>query len=175
MDAVRCKRLKDALIGFAAHQELPVSGTHRKLDPDHHAEFFDADDAARLERLEQPGPKLRILHQLLADPFDQALDEHYVAIERHPELELHDLPVATLIGQPADLTERDRVDGAAMVAKPQKAQRDTFYSAPDLPELNVLTDPEGVLQQVKNAGDDIAHEGLRAESNRDANDPGAGQ
>src|SRR5215469_4671899 len=114
-DAVGGERLEDAVISFAAHHELPVSRPRGELDPDHHAEFFHTDDAARLDRLEQPGPELRVLHQLLADPFDQVFDEPYVGIEGHAELELLDLPVAALVSQPADLTEWDRVDRATVM------------------------------------------------------------
>ena len=61
-----------------------------------------------------------------------------------------------------------------MVAQPHRADRDVFHRAFDVAEVDVLADPERVVDQEEHARDDIAHQGLRAEADRQADHAGAG-
>jgi hypothetical protein len=66
------------------------------------------------------------------------------------------------------------VQGAPVMAQPQRADRDVLDGAADAAALDVLADPEGVVQQEEHSGDDVFHQRLGAKADREANHAGAG-
>ena len=61
-----------------------------------------------------------------------------------------------------------------MMAQPDRAQAEQFHSALVAAALDVLADPEGVVEHVEDAREDVLDQGLRAEADGDAEDAGAG-
>ena len=56
----------------------------------------------------------------------------------------------------------------------ERADRDFFHCTPDLVDNDILTNAKRIVDQVEKPGDDIAHQGLRAETDGEADHPGAG-
>ena len=63
---------------------------------------------------------------------------------------------------------------AAVVAQLDRTQAERFHRPLVVAALDVLADAEGIVDQEEHAADDVAHQGLRAEADGDADDPGAG-
>ena len=61
-----------------------------------------------------------------------------------------------------------------MVAQLDRAQAEGLDRALVAAALDVLADPEGVVEQVEHAADDVLDQRLRAEADGDADDAGAG-
>ena len=61
-----------------------------------------------------------------------------------------------------------------MVAQLDRAQREVLDRAADAAALDVLADPEGVVEQEEHARDDVLDQRLGAEADRDADHAGAG-
>jgi hypothetical protein len=93
--------------------------------------------------------------------------------KRHGKLKLHDGPVAAEIDKPFDFAKGHGVDRAAVVADAKKAQRITFHRAANFSELDILSNAKRVREEIKDPGDDVAHKGLSAQPNRNADDTGA--
>src|SRR4051794_20964647 len=84
-------------------------------------------------------------------------------------------PVTTIIGEPRDLPEWQRVHGTAVMPQLQTADRDALDSAAYVTDFNVLPEPEGILGQVEDPREHIANDSLRAEAKGEANHAGTGE
>ena len=81
-----------------------------------------------------------------------------------------------LVADAPDLAVGDVPDGAVDRAQPRRAQGDRLDRARGLVvEVDDVADAELVLDQDEDAGQEVAHQRLRAEAERDAEDAGAGQ
>src|SRR5947207_14354247 len=58
--------------------------------------------------------------------------------------------------------------------QPYRAKAEGFDGALAIAALDVLADPEGVVEEIEHAGDDVANERLAAEADRDAEDAQTG-
>ncbi len=101
------------------------------------------------------------------DPFE-------VGAQRQPELEPGQGPVAGAVGQGLDLAERQGVQHAALVAQLERRSRDAFHRAADGADLDIVADPEAVLQQEEDTGQDVGDGRLGLQADGDAHNAGAG-
>jgi len=65
------------------------------------------------------------------------------------------------------------VERPVMMAQLHRAQAEALDDAAIGAALDVFADPEGVVEQIEDAADHVAHQGLRAEADGDADDAGA--
>ncbi len=91
------------------------------------------------------------------------------------DLEFDDHPVTAVIGERCELAVGDRMQGAPVMAHAQRADRDAFDRSLEAARLDVFADPERVVEQEEHAGHHVAHQRLRAETDRDADHARAGQ
>ena len=118
--------------------------------------------------------ELGIGRELLADLLDDLLHLVEVGVVGDAERELVDHPVAAHVLHRAQRAERHGVEVAAMVAQLDRAQREALDRALVAAADDVLADPEGVVEQVEHARDDVLDQRLRAEADGDADHAGAG-
>ena len=123
----------------------------------------------------KPGASSGSFDELLADPLEDLLHLAEVGVVGDLELHLHDRPVAAVVGDRVDAAERNRVDRAGRRAQRQRARVDALDVAADAGDLDVFVDPEGIVEKEEQAGDQVLDEGLRAEADGQAEDPGAGE
>src|SRR4249920_387851 len=95
-------------------------------------------DPLHLKRLEKVLAKIGVLQKLCTDPLDDPFHLGEIGVEGQVKGEFLDHPVTTVIGNPRDLPERQRVHGAAVMSQPQAANRYTLDGASDVPDLDVL-------------------------------------
>ena len=120
------------------------------------------------------GRELGIGQQLPADLLDDPLHLVEVGVVGDADRDLVDHPVARIVGDPVQRAERHRVQVAAMVAQLDRAQREALDRAADAAALDVLADPESIVEQEEDARDDVLDQRLRAEADGDADHAGAG-
>ena len=80
-----------------------------------------------------------------------------------------------LVAHAQDLAVAHVPDGAVDVAQRRDAQPDGLDRAAGLADVDDVADPVLVLQQHEHAGQEVVHEVLRAEADRDADDARRGQ
>ena len=61
-----------------------------------------------------------------------------------------------------------------LMAQRHRAKRDALYGALGIPAFDVVANAKDVLDQIAGAAEKIADQGLRTETDRDADDAGAG-
>ena len=110
----------------------------------------------------------------LADLLDDPLHLVEVGVVGQPQRDLVDHPVARIVGDLLERAERHRMQVAAVVAQLDRAQREALDRAADAAALDVLADPEGIVEQEEDARDHVLDQRLRAEADRDADHAGAG-
>src|SRR4029079_14583910 len=173
-DALLAEHPVDALERFA----LPPARLRRprtELHPHDERIVGDVGHALQFERLQQLRAELRFLHHLHADLLHGLAHELDVGVACEPHVELDRLPVAAEVGDRGELAERDRVDLAVVVAQPHRAQGDLLHRALELPRIDVFPDTERVVGHEEDPGDDVAHQRLRADTDREADDARAGK
>ncbi|MNC13936.1 hypothetical protein D3C75_616970 [compost metagenome] len=109
----------------------------------------------------------------LADQLDGLVDIGVVG-ELHREKRIGELP--RLVGHGLDLPERHRVHEALAIAQAQGTDGQAFDGAgmPGI-EHHPVTDGQGVFDDDEQPGDHVLHQLLRAETDRQADDPGTCQ
>ena len=144
------------------------------FDPDLHREIAERVDALHLQRLDDERREFGVLSQFqpyLLDQFSGTLD---IAVIGDADRQLVDDPVAALVLDGAQQAERHGVDRTAVMPQPDRAKAEGFDGALVVAALDVLADPEGVVEEIEHAGDDVANERLGAEADRDAEDAQTG-
>ena len=99
--------------------------------------------------------ELGIGGQLLADLFDQLLRLVEVGVVGDADRHLVDDPVAAHVLHRAELAEGHGVERPAMVPQLHRAEAEGLDRALVAAALDVLADPEGVVEQVEDAADDV--------------------
>ena len=106
-DAVLGESLLHGSVDLAPEDELPA-GPRRELGADQQRIVIGPGDPLRLERLDEVLADVRAGQEIAADLLEQSADQLDVGVERQPEVQLHDRPVAAVVGELVDLAERDR-------------------------------------------------------------------
>src|SRR6516162_7621935 len=178
-----------ALLGVRWSRRQPRGGSHKKiginpmhyplikcpsgarqarqghhLGADLHCEIAELLDSLHLQRLEDQRREFGVLLQIQPDLLDQLPGLFEVAVVGDADRDLGDDPIAALVLNGAQQAERHGVDRAAVVAQPDRADAEAFDSALVIAALDVLADPEGVVEQIEHAGDHVTHKGLRAKA-----------
>ena len=165
LDAVGGEGLLDHAIGAAPdHELLARLGHHLETDLDR--EITQLLDPLHLERLDDVRRELRVRLQLLADLLDDPLRLVEIGIVGDADAQLVDHPVTAHVLHRAEFPEWHRVEIAAVVPELDRAQRERFDGPFVAAADDVLADPEGVVEQVEHARDDVLDQGLRAEADR---------
>src|ERR687893_111014 len=147
-DAVLVEGPLDQCQGPAANDEL-LAGLGRHLEADLDTVIAELLDALHLERLDDMGCELGILRQVLADLLDQLLRLVEVGVVGHADGQLVDDPVAAHVLHRPELPVRDGEDRTAMVPQLHRAEAELLHGALVAAALDVLADPEGVVEQVE--------------------------
>jgi predicted phage terminase large subunit-like protein len=172
-DPILVEGLFDHRIGLAADHELFAWHGHH-LRPDRHRVIAELVDALHLQGLDDQRRKFRVLLQLQPDLLDQLPRLFEVAVIGDADRDLVDDPVAAHVFDRAQQVERHGEDRAAVMPQPDRADTEPLHGALVAAGLDVFADPERVVDQIEHAGDDVAGEGLRTETDRDADDPRTG-
>lgn len=133
--------------------------------------FTDLLDALELERLDKERTEFRIGLQLRADLLDELADFINIGFERDTDAELVDSPIAAGILDRAKRTKRYGEDWPTVVPQPNGTKAEGFHDAGIVSCFDVFSDSEGNVQQIENAADDVLDQGLRPESNCNAELP----
>ena len=168
-DAVGIKSRFDHGKGLAPDHELFARQGHH-FHPDLDREVGEILHTLHLQRLEDQRREFRVLGQVQPDLLDQLAGAFEVAVIGDADRQLVDDPVAALVLDGAQETERHGVDRATVVPQLDRANAEAFDGPLVIAALNVLPDPEGVVEEVEHAGDDIADKGLRAKADCDTKD-----
>ena len=88
-----------------------------------------------------------VLRQVETDLLDQLFRLVDVAVIGDADRQLVDGPVAALVLDGAQKTERHGVERAALMAQPDRAKAEGFDGALVVAALDVFADPEGVVEQ----------------------------
>ena len=92
--------------------------------------------------------------------------------ERHVEHRAR--PVLALVADPEDLPVADVPDRAVDVPQPRHPQADRLHGAAGRTQVDHVADPELVLEDHEDPGQEVLDQVLRAEAERDTEDAGAG-
>ena len=74
-----------------------------------------------------------------------------------------------------DLAEGNGMQRAPVMPEAERAHRNLLDRALDRTDIDVLADPKSIVHQEEQTRDDVAHQGLGAEADRDAHDAGTGE
>ena len=152
-----------------------LAGLGHHLEPELDRVVAHLLDALHLQGLEHVRGDLGIGRELLADLLDELAHLVEVGVVGDADRHLVDDPVTRLVLHGAELAERHGRQRAAMMAQLHGAQREALHRALVARRLDVLADPEGIVEQVEDARDDVLDERLGAEPDGDADDAGAGE
>ncbi len=172
LDAVLVERSLDTAINLLSEREL-LAGLGHEFPAHHDADVVDFQHALALEGLHHISGVFGDLHQFRADFLEDFFDLVDVGVEGDREAQLHDHPVARIVGDLRDFAIGDGVHGAAVMAKLQGADRGFFDGADRALDVNIFALSERIVDQEEGAGDHVGHQLLRAETDGEANDAGA--
>jgi len=117
-----------------------------------------------LERLDDVPGVLRILRQLRPEHLDQLARPIQVDVIRNPDLKLVDRRVAAHVLHGPELAERHRVDRSAVMPQLHRAQREGLNCTLVGAVLEVLADPERVVEQVEGPAGHILQQCMGTEA-----------
>src|SRR5262245_17290248 len=133
---------------------------------------FDADDVERRQDQRSPHRVLLHRHADLPDGSEHAID---VFVVGHADVDDRVGKLFAEVCQRRDGAVRKYLYRAFDVPKHDGAQVDLFDAAGDAVDASQITDADLVLEDQKEARDDVAHQILRPEADGQAGDAGAGQ
>jgi hypothetical protein len=158
----------------AAHGKLAAwprleheSNLHAGVDHCLHAE--------RPQRLDHFRCYRRVCHQLVTDALNQAFQQIQIGVIRHHDAELLHDPVARMIRDRLQVSERHGMQLTVQVPQLYRAQREALHRSPNAAALDVLSDTERVIEQKEHAGQNVSHQCLGAEADGDAYHAGPGE
>ena len=155
--------------GAAADDEL-LAGLRHHLHAQLDRVIAELLDALHLQGLDDVVADLGVGREVLADLLDQLLRLVDVRVVGDADRHLVHDQVAAHVLHRAELPEGHGVDRPAVVPELDRAQAEALDRSLVAAALDVLADPEGVVEEIEDAADDVAHERLRAEADRDARD-----
>ena len=173
-DSFALEQGSDFLIDLLAHQPLIPRFGH-ELDPDDHRGILHFNHALRFQRLDKVIADHRIIQQRDAKFFDQLANAFDIGVIGHPQRQLHDHPVAAVVGHHLQLAKGDGVQRAQMVAQLERPDRDFLDRALHAAHIKVFPLAEGIVEQKERAGKDIAHQCLAAKADGNTDDPRTGE
>ena len=171
--AVFLERLVDQQIEPAFHRE-GAARLGRHLHAQHNAIIAEFLDALHLDGLYDPWSEFRIGGELQPDLLDELARLVDIRVVADGDIELVGGPVAALILHRTKLAERDGEERSAMVAQFDRPQAEAFDRSHVLTTGDVFPHPECVIEQVKDARDDVLDDRLRAEADRHTDDARSG-
>ena len=155
--------------GLIERQRLELDAERRHAV----SQRLDADDLQGLEQDPRPTPG-----RAASNAPDLACRPHdAIEVLAVGDLQVHDGEREDLaqIRQAGDGAVREHLHRAFAVADDDRAEVDLLDRAGDVVDPRQIADPHLILENQKETGDDVAHEILRAEADRQARDAGAGQ
>ncbi len=152
-------------------RELHVAGLGHHLGLQLHRVVAELGDALQLQRLQDLGSQLRVLRQGLADALHDFANAIEVGLVGHVDADLVHHPVAALVLDGAEDAERHGVERSALMPQLDGPQAEGLDRALVGAALDILADPEGVVDEVEDARDDVLHERLGAEADRHPTTP----
>src|SRR5215467_737089 len=135
----------------------------RELEANNDRVFGDLRDALYFERQDHLGGDFGILLHRQTDLLGCPSDQLDIGTGFEPQVEFSRREIAAQIGDSAELAIGDRVQRTVMVAQLQGADTELFERALEPASIDVFADAEGIVPHVKQPGDDVPHERLRAE------------
>src|SRR5205823_9204316 len=163
LNAIGVERLFDSGESLPPDDKI-LAGQSHHLHSDLDGVIAERVDALHLQRLEDQRFEFGLLGKFQPDLLDQLSGLVDVAVIGDADRKFVDDPVAALVLYGSQQAERNRVDRAALMPQPHRAKAETFNSTLIVAALNVFADPEGVVEEIEDPGDDIANEGLGAEA-----------
>src|SRR5262245_27821273 len=128
-------------------------------------------DALHLQRLDNLGCILGILRKVSADLLDDLLRLVEIRVVSHADRQLVDDPIAAHVLNRAELAKRNDVKISPMVSELDRAEAERLDGPFELGALDVLPDPEGIVEEIEHTADDVFHQRLSPKSDRHPDDP----
>ncbi len=173
LDSGRAELLLDHLVDQPPQHEL-LARDRLELDPHDHRRVVELPHALALEVVQHDAVELLVLAQPFVDALDDLAHLLEVGVEAQADVELHDDVVAREVGHGLQVAEGNGVDLPPRVTQADGAQREVLDASLGGARLDVVPDPEGVVDQEEDPGDDVPHERLGPEADGEPDHPGAG-
>ena len=174
LDAVLIEQVLKPGIDDLAQLELLARLGH-EFHPGDHGRILHRQNSLGLQGLEEHRTVIGVIKKLLTELLDDLAHLLHVGVIGHPEGKLHHRPVTGIVLHVLDLAERHRGEGPAVMAQLHRSDRDLLHNALRAADIDVFAFPEGIVDQVESAREDVADECLRAKADGKADNTGTGE